>query len=78
MREVAGSFAQEAGLSDIVELREGSAEDLPVESDSIDVVTSNGVINLTPDKSGAFREIARVLKPGGCTWRTWPSTRSCR
>ena len=65
MREVAASFAQEAGLSDIVEFREGGAEDLPVESDSIDVVTSNGVINLTPDKSVAFREIARVLKPGG-------------
>jgi SAM-dependent methyltransferase len=65
MREVAASFAQEAGLSDIIELRQGSAEDLPVENGSIDVVTSNGVINLTPDKSVAFREIARVLKPGG-------------
>ena len=36
-----------------------------MESGSIDVVTSNGVINLAPDKSVAFREIARVLKPGG-------------
>ncbi len=65
MREAATSFAREAGLSEIVEIREGDAENLPVESGTIDVVTSNGVINLTPDKEAAFREIARVLKPGG-------------
>ena len=65
MRESATAFAREAGLSEIVEIREGRAEDLPVESGSIDVVTSNGVINLTPDKNVAFREIARVLRPGG-------------
>jgi len=65
MREAAASFAREAGLSETVEVREGDAENLPAETGSIDVVTSNGVINLTPDKEAAFREIGRVLKPGG-------------
>jgi arsenite methyltransferase len=50
---------------DHVELRQGDAESLPVEDASVDVVISNGVINLTTDKSAAFGEIARVLKPGG-------------
>ena len=48
-----------------VEVRQGDAEELPVESESVDVVISNGVINLTTDKARAFSEIARVLKPGG-------------
>ena len=52
------------GLSN-VDLREGDAEEIPVESNSVDVVISNGVINLTTDKLTAFSEIARVLKPGG-------------
>lgn len=48
-----------------VELREGSAEALPVESGEADVVISNGVLNLVPDKEVAFREALRVLRPGG-------------
>jgi SAM-dependent methyltransferase len=48
-----------------VEFRKGYLEDLPIENDSIDVVISNCVINLSPDKSKVFAEIARVLKPGG-------------
>ena len=40
-------------------------EDLPVESGTVDYVISNCVINLSPDKPAVFREIARVLKPGG-------------
>ena len=48
-----------------VDVRHGYAEDLPVDDASIDVVISNGVINLTPDKMGAMKEIRRVLKPGG-------------
>jgi len=48
-----------------VEFREGYLESLPVEADSIDVVISNCVINLSPDKPKVFREIYRVLKPGG-------------
>ncbi len=48
-----------------VEFRKGEIESLPVEDDSIDVVISNCVLNLVPDKDQAFREIHRVLKPGG-------------
>ena len=58
-------FAREMGLAETVEVRDGRAEKLPVGDASIDVVISNGVINLTPDKHVAFGEIARVLKPGG-------------
>jgi SAM-dependent methyltransferase len=47
------------------EFREGRLEALPVDSASIDAVTSNCVINLVPDKAAVFREVARVLKPGG-------------
>jgi SAM-dependent methyltransferase len=48
-----------------VRVIEGNAEHLPLPDASIDVVTSNGVLNLVPDKPAAFSEIARVLKPGG-------------
>jgi arsenite methyltransferase len=48
-----------------VRVLEGNAEQIPLSDASIDVVTSNGVLNLVPDKPAAFREIARVLKPGG-------------
>lgn len=48
-----------------VEFRLGEIEALPVEPDTVDVVLSNCVLNLVPDKQQAFREIARVLKPGG-------------
>jgi len=51
--------------SDNVEFREGFLEDLPVEDGWADVVISNGVVNLCPDKAGAFREAWRVLRPGG-------------
>ncbi|MEN8197181.1 MAG: methyltransferase domain-containing protein, partial [Pseudomonadota bacterium] len=53
-----------AGASNVEPL-EGNAEDIPLPDTSIDVVTSNGVLNLVPDKPKAFRDIARVLKPGG-------------
>jgi arsenite methyltransferase len=48
-----------------VEFRLGEIEHLPVESSSVDVVLSNCVLNLVPDKEVAFREIHRVLKRGG-------------
>ena len=50
---------------DHVEFREGTAEMLPVEDGWADVVISNGVLNLVPDKPAALQEMARVLKPGG-------------
>jgi arsenite methyltransferase len=64
MAERARAAAAAAGLGH-VEVRIGDALSLPVESGSVDVVTSNGVINLTPDKTRAFAEVFRVLKPGG-------------
>ena len=64
MLERARAAAKEAEL-DNVEFREGLAEGLPVEDGWADIMISNGVINLVPDKVGAYREIARVLKPGG-------------
>ncbi len=48
-----------------VEFRSGEIEALPVEEEQVDVVISNCVLNLVPDKSRAFSEIHRVLKPGG-------------
>jgi ubiquinone/menaquinone biosynthesis C-methylase UbiE len=48
-----------------VEFRLGEIEHMPIESDSVDVVISNCVLNLVPDKRSAFKEIYRVLKPGG-------------
>jgi len=56
--------ADELGLHQ-VEIREGLAEQLPVDDGWADVVISNGVINLCPDKAAVFAEIHRVLRPGG-------------
>jgi arsenite methyltransferase len=56
--------AVEAGLTN-VEFREGYAEALPVPDGWADVIISNGVLNLMPDKAAALSEIARVLKPTG-------------
>ena len=56
--------AEKAGL-DFVEFRKGDIEALPVEDGSIDVALSNCVLNLVGDKDRAFREVHRVLKPGG-------------
>jgi SAM-dependent methyltransferase len=55
----------EAAGADQVEFREGRLEALPVDDGTVDAITSNCVINLVPDKSAVFAEIARVLKPGG-------------
>lgn len=55
----------EDGAPSNVEFRQASIDDLPLEDASVDCVISNCVINLAPDKRAVFREIARVLKPGG-------------
>jgi arsenite methyltransferase len=64
MLEKARHAANETGLSN-VEFREGYAEALPVEDGWADVVISNGVLNLMPDKAAALEEMSRVLKPDG-------------
>jgi SAM-dependent methyltransferase len=64
MLERATTSARELGLAN-VELHESLIESLPVEDGSVDVVISNGVIDLVPDKDTVFAEIDRVLRPGG-------------
>ena len=64
MVKKAAENARKYGFAN-VEFRLGDIEDLPVESGSIDVVISNCVINLAPDKAKVFREAMRVLKAGG-------------
>jgi arsenite methyltransferase len=57
-------YRKETGL-DNAEFRLGEIEHLPVADNSVDVIISNCVINLSPDKAQVWREMARVLKPGG-------------
>ncbi len=64
MIDKASSNAQAIGAKNI-SFRQGVIEDLPVEDEWADVVISNGAINLAPDKAEVFRELNRVLKPGG-------------
>ena len=64
MVERARKSAEAIGLSQ-VEVRKGDATALPIAAGSIDVVSSNGVLNLVPEKEPAFAEIIRVLRPGG-------------
>ena len=63
-RKNVAAFRERTGLAN-VEFRLGEIEHLPVADASVDVVISNCVINLSPDKGQVWREIARVLKPGG-------------
>ena len=56
--------AKEGGYTN-VEFKQGEIENLPIEDNSIDIIISNCVINLTPNKSKAYREAFRVLKPDG-------------
>ncbi|NLI77356.1 MAG: arsenite methyltransferase [Candidatus Riflebacteria bacterium] len=59
-----GGFKERTGLAN-VEFRLGEIEHLPVADQSVDVVISNCVLNLSPDKGQVWREIFRVLRPGG-------------
>jgi arsenite methyltransferase len=64
MIEKARDNTAKLGISN-VEFRFGEIEKIPVEDNSVDVVISNCVINLSPDKSSVFKEIHRTLRPGG-------------
>ena len=64
MLERASHAAHTAGLQN-VEVRKADATALPLADSSVDVVISNGVLNLVPEKERAFGEIVRVLRPGG-------------
>jgi arsenite methyltransferase len=65
MRELAADGAAAAGLSDRVRILEGRFEMLPLADGGIDLVISNGVLNLATDKLRVLREAHRVLRPGG-------------
>jgi SAM-dependent methyltransferase len=64
MLDKARANAQRGGITN-VEFRKGFIEDLPLADSSVDVVISNCVINLVPNKAAVYREVARVLRPGG-------------
>jgi arsenite methyltransferase len=64
MLELARDNQREAGVEN-VEFLKGTIEGVPLPDDSIDVIISNCVINLSGDKPAVFREAARVLRPGG-------------
>ncbi len=64
MLERAKHTAEEAGIEN-VDFRQGYGEELPVDEGWADVVISNGVLNLMPDKSAGLKEMARVLNPTG-------------
>jgi arsenite methyltransferase len=63
-RENADRLAAHAGFRN-TGFRKGYIEDVPAEDGSFDAVISNGVINLSPEKGKVFREVARLLRPGG-------------
>jgi len=65
MLEKARDNARKADLDDIVEFRKGNIEALPIDDESVDVIISNCVVNLSPEKDRVYREAYRVLRPGG-------------
>jgi arsenite methyltransferase len=64
MLTLARANAHKVGATN-VEFRQGELENLPVDDNSVDVIISNCVVNLAPDKDCVFREAFRTLKPGG-------------
>jgi SAM-dependent methyltransferase len=59
--------AAEFGL-DNIEFRQGDAENLPIDSGTIDIALVNGIFNLNPEREAIFRELARVLRPDGIVY----------
>jgi len=68
MRDCAATAAREAGLGGRVRILDGTFEALPLPDASVDVVISNGVLNLATDKLKVMREALRVLRPGGALY----------
>lgn len=68
MRDCARRAAAEAGLAQRVEIAAGSFDALPLPAAAVDIVISNGVLNLAPDKLQVLREAWRVLRPGGALY----------
>lgn len=64
MIEKAGNNARSTGVGNVT-FKQGIFEEMPVDDQWADVVISNGAINLAPDKDAVFRELNRILKPGG-------------
>jgi SAM-dependent methyltransferase len=65
MLDLARTNARKLGLEGVVEFRQGYIEALPIRDGEVDVILSNCVINLAPDKAAVFREAHRVLRRGG-------------
>ena len=65
MVECTRQAAEKAGISARVDVHQGFYEELPVDDETVDIVISNGVLNLAPDKRIVLAEMYRVLKPGG-------------
>jgi arsenite methyltransferase len=65
MLSLAMASARAIGIADRVELHQALIESLPLPDEEVDIVISNGVIDLVPDKDAVFAEIDRALKPGG-------------
>jgi arsenite methyltransferase len=64
MLALARRNAEQAGATNVAFLK-GQIEQIPLPDESVDVVISNCVVNLSPDKAAVFAEVHRVLKPGG-------------
>lgn len=68
MREAARRACEQAGLAQRVQILAGSFDALPLAAAQVDVVLSNGVLNLAPDKPAVLAEVLRVLRPGGALY----------